>query len=289
MDDLGDFVAHLRSEGFDAREDLFNGQVGLIVGPRRLDVRRMPPNTTALFFPLWELNYVGNRTFVETRQFHEIFESRPSDWRVDRPYENQGDHERINLLHWNRSASLLGDRKLQEAIQEVLIRRFPTNAYQLNIDVIGGQAQTYATVRVTNFDAGIDESAKAIPENFLDSGGMLAAVADAAERIIEYLGRTDKIPTVPQSNATLGNLVLTLRPMTYFGKGPNLQRDHATQYEVQGLPPGERAWIANFGAPNRQNWRVLRATEQVQSDWTGDYRSAEEALASLQKKFTGTT
>jgi hypothetical protein len=288
MDDLGDFVAVLRIDGFDAREDLFNGQVGLIVGPRGLDTKRMPPNTAALFFPLWELNYTGNRMLVETRHFHDIFESRPSDWRVDRPYPNQVEQERINLRHWNRSASLLGDRNLQDTIQQALIRRFPANSYPLNIDVSGGQSQTYATVRLTNFDVGIDESEKAIPENFLDSGGMFSAVFDAVERLIGALEKSGRLHSIP-TRAQYANVNLSLKPIADVGDGPDVRNwKEAIQYEVQGLPPAERAWIANFGAPNRQNWRILRATEGVQSDWTGDYGSAEEALVSFQKQFTGT-
>src|ERR1039457_394008 len=108
MDDLGPFVAALRSEGFDARADLFNGQVGLIVGPNGLDPNRMPPDTAGLFFPLWELNYTPNRALVEARRFHDIFENRSPDWQLNRPYQHNAEHERLSLRHWNRSASLLG-------------------------------------------------------------------------------------------------------------------------------------------------------------------------------------
>jgi hypothetical protein len=286
MDDLGPFVAVLRSEGFDARNDLFNGQVGLIVGPKGLDSKRMPSDIVAFFFPLWELNYVPNRPLVEGRKFHDIFESRPSDWKFNHPYPNRKEHERINLRHWNRSASLLGDRKLEEAVQLELIRHFPPNDFPVNIDVIGGQTQTYMTVRVTNFDAGIDEVTKAMPEDFIVSGGKITAVLDAAEHIVEELQRTQRIPVVPQGQRTHANVPLTLRPLSYFGKGSELNRDQVTQYEVQGLPSGERALVANFGAPHRQNWKILRVTGEVQSDWTGDYGSVEEALRTVQKEFS---
>src|SRR5260370_6682399 len=118
MDDLGTFVTLLRTEGFDARTDLFNGQVGLIVGPNGLDHKRMPPQIVGLFFPLWELNYKGNRSLVEARKFHYIFYNRPTDWQHNRPYQNQIEHERINLPHWKRSASQLGNQRLQEVIQQ---------------------------------------------------------------------------------------------------------------------------------------------------------------------------
>lgn len=117
MDQLGALVARLRSEGFDARADLFNGQVGLIVGPNGLDPKRMPPETAGLFFPLWELNYNPNRALVDARRFHEVFESRPSGWKFNRPYQQSEEHERLNLRHWNRSAALLGDKAIEESIQ----------------------------------------------------------------------------------------------------------------------------------------------------------------------------
>ena len=79
---------------------------------------------------------------------------------------------------------------------------------------------------------------------------------------------------------------LSLRAIAYFGEGLDLTKNRQiTQYEVVGLPSGEQAWIANFGAPYRQNWKTLRATGEVQSDWTGDYPSAAEALAALQKEL----
>ena len=85
------FVQQLRSEGFDARGDIFEGQVGVIVGPKGMDEGRMPIEdmpfplspgpALALFFPLWELNKPANRRFVLERKVHEICEARPADWR----------------------------------------------------------------------------------------------------------------------------------------------------------------------------------------------------------------
>src|SRR5580704_8380933 len=124
--DLGAFVMRLRSEGFDARTDLFDEQVGLIVGPNGLDPRRMPPNTAGLFFPLWELNYTRNRVFVEDRKFHEICESLLPGWN-NRAYQPNVDQVRLDLRHWNRSAALLGD--LDETIQRELARRYPPNDF----------------------------------------------------------------------------------------------------------------------------------------------------------------
>jgi hypothetical protein len=76
----GHFVKQLKAEGFDARGDVFNGQVGVIVGPKGLDPKRLPPNEIGVFFPLWELNDPVNREFVTKRKFHDIVEHRRPGW-----------------------------------------------------------------------------------------------------------------------------------------------------------------------------------------------------------------
>jgi hypothetical protein len=287
MNDLGTLVAHLRREGFDARTDLFNGQVGLIVGPNGLDPKRMPPETAGLFFPLRELNSVPNRALVEARKFHEIFENRPPDWKFNRPYQRNVDQIRLDLHHWNRSAALLGDRTLEGDIQRVLVRRYPPNDFPVNIDVVGGQNQTYAMVQVTNFDAGIEEKAKAIPEDFIGAGGMRAAVLAAAEKLVTELQRTGRVAVVPDKPKVRLTAPLTIHAIAWVGDGPDAtERTQVTQYEVRGgLPPGEQAWIANFGAPYRHDWQLLRARHGVQTDWTGHFESAESALAALEEEF----
>jgi hypothetical protein len=59
----------------------------------------------------------------------------------------------------------------------------------------------------------------------------------------------------------------------------------SSSMKFKGYPPGEQAWIANFGGSNRPSWRILRAKNEIQSDWTGDYNSAEGALAVIQDEF----
>jgi hypothetical protein len=285
MDALEAFVAGLRSEGFDARADFFCGQVGLIVGPNGLDPKRLPPDTAGLFFPLWELNYNPNRALVEARKFHEIFESRHSGWKFDHPYQRNEDHERLNLRHWNRSASLLGNKKIEEAIQQELNWRFPPSEFPVNIDVVGGQSHTYAVVQITNFDAGIEENVKAIPEDFIGSGGMKAAVLGVTENAITDLQTKGRIPTASPSQKSHRGVPLSLRAIARAGDGSDIGNwTDVIQYEVQGLPFEERVWVANFGGPYRHDWRILRAKGGVQSDWTGHYESAEEALAVIQRE-----
>ena len=51
------------------------------------------------------------------------------------------------------------------------------------------------------------------------------------------------------------------------------------------VPPGYQALIANSGAPNRNDWKIMRIDDDAQEDWNGHYESAEAALAVLQKEF----
>jgi hypothetical protein len=97
------------------------------------------------------------------------------------------------MQRWYRSASLLG-RQLEEEIQTALVSRFPEDQFPVNIAVVGDQGNTYAVVQVNNFDAGIDERAKAIPEDFLGRGGTVAAVLTTAQRMLTELKDTGRLP-----------------------------------------------------------------------------------------------
>ena len=69
------------------------------------------------------------------------------------------------------------------------------------------------------------------------------------------------------------------RTGSVYGTGP------ISQHRVDGLLPGEEAWIANFGSSHHETWRILRTKDGVKGDWTGTYKSAENALAVLRKEF----
>jgi len=281
--DLAGLVTELRSEGLDARADLFNGQVGLIIGPKGLDPSRLPPETAGLFFPLWELNFTPNRPFVQARKFHEIFESRPNDWRFNQPYQRSADQVRLGLRHWNRSAALFG-RDQQQRLQSDLIRHFPPSDFPINIDVIGGQDQTFATVHITNTEAGIEEAAKAIPEDFVGAGGMRAAVLAVIQGIVSKLQQDGRLRANVRQENVENAAPLSLRATGRAGHGPDASKwDQIFQYEVIGLPTNEQAWIANFGGPYHHEWRILRSSKGVQADWNGNYVSAEAALLALKK------
>jgi hypothetical protein len=79
---------------------------------------------------------------------------------------------------------------------------------------------------------------------------------------------------------------LTLRPTGHVHRGPRISpTDPAFMYSVQAMPRGQEADIANFGGSNQAQWRILRRKYGVLGEWTGDYRTAEEALAALQKEL----
>jgi hypothetical protein len=72
-----------------------------------------------------------------------------------------------------------------------LDRRFPANRYPVNIDVMGQHYGCYATVRITNYNHGINVSEDAHPEDFeLDT---LAAVIDTTYHVIAELEQSGKL------------------------------------------------------------------------------------------------
>jgi hypothetical protein len=58
---LYEFAQQLRTEGFDARAEVLNDQVGLAVGPKGLDTNRLRPGEVELFLTLSEINDPANR------------------------------------------------------------------------------------------------------------------------------------------------------------------------------------------------------------------------------------
>jgi hypothetical protein len=62
-------------------------------------------------------------------------------------------------------------------------------------------------------------------------------------------------------------------------KGPIIQ------YRVGGLPPGERAFIANFKNAHEDSWRVFHTKRGIDAHWKGDYKTVDDALAALQNEY----
>ena len=76
----------------------------------------------------------------------------------------------------------------------------------------------------------------------------------------------------------------TLHEDAWLRDGPVFAAGQVAGYRVGGMPNGKTARIANFGAPNRNDWRIIRINaDNTQTDWTGHYESVEDALAELQK------
>jgi hypothetical protein len=78
----------------------------------------------------------------------------------------------------------------------------------------------------------------------------------------------------------------TLHEDAWFRDGPVYAGGQAIGYRVGGMPDGRTARIANFGAPNRYGWRIMRINaDNTQTDWSESYGSVEDALAELQRDF----
>ncbi len=78
---------------------------------------------------------------------------------------------------------------------------------------------------------------------------------------------------------------LTLHEDAWLRDGPIFASGQVTGYRVGGMADGRTARIANFGAPSRNDWRIMHInSDNTQSTWTGHYENVEEALAALQER-----
>jgi hypothetical protein len=76
----------------------------------------------------------------------------------------------------------------------------------------------------------------------------------------------------------------TLHEDAWDRGGPVYASGQAIGYRVGGMPDGKTARLANFGAPKRNDWQIMRINpDNTQSDWAGHYESVEEALVALQQ------
>lgn len=82
-----------------------------------------------------------------------------------------------------------------------------------------------------------------------------------------------------EAKEDLTTKMLTLRELSRSGSGHNMKNwTHVWKYEVQGLPTGELAEVAEMN----HCWKYLRISNGNQGKWTGNYDSPEAALAGLQ-------
>lgn len=78
----------------------------------------------------------------------------------------------------------------------------------------------------------------------------------------------------------------TLHEDAWLRDGPVFASGRVTGYRVGGMSNGETARIANFKAPNGNDWRIMRiSTNNTQTSWSGHYGSVDEALAALQQDY----
>lgn len=78
---------------------------------------------------------------------------------------------------------------------------------------------------------------------------------------------------------------LILREIGRSHDGPVLGTGLVVKYNVEPLEPGEKIVVADFGGPNWTSWRILRTKNDVSGKWTGNYTTAEDALAALQAEL----
>ncbi len=79
-------------------------------------------------------------------------------------------------------------------------------------------------------------------------------------------------------------LTFTLHEDAWVRKDSIFASGEVFGYRVGGMADGTTARIANFGAPNRNDWRIMRINaDNTQTDWTGHYGSVEDALTALQQ------
>ena len=81
-------------------------------------------------------------------------------------------------------------------------------------------------------------------------------------------------------------LAFMLHEDAWLGDGPVYASGQVIGYRVGGLPDGTTARLANVGAPNRQDWQIMRINgDNTPSVWTGHFESVEAALAALQQHY----
>ena len=79
---------------------------------------------------------------------------------------------------------------------------------------------------------------------------------------------------------TLGRVVSRSRSGPVFGAGPVMQ------YEIDGMPPGQKAFVANMEASQRPaRWQILYVREGITGEWMGNHKTAADALKALQKEL----
>src|SRR5260370_22552776 len=124
---------------------------------------------------------------------------------------------------------------------------------------------------------------KLIPE-------LLNSIKKNAERLLQSIDEAEKAAQTLAGEA----LKLSLRKLggerpllgtgNTYPTGNTYHTGDTYQYEVEGLPKGQEAFIANFGRGNQPHWKIMRTINGVQGTWTGKHETPTHALAALQRE-----
>ena len=73
---------------------------------------------------------------------------------------------------------------------------------------------------------------------------------------------------------------------TYLNSAP----EATYYYQVNGMPDGQKGFITRkSGSILDPRWELRREKDGVSSDWTGSYKTADDALAAIQKEVDAET
>ena len=79
---------------------------------------------------------------------------------------------------------------------------------------------------------------------------------------------------------------LTLKPIARSPMGVEYGTGSVMQYEVEGLPGGQKISIRNVRPAGQQPvWQIGAHFRGRETRWTGTFESADEALAQLQEQL----
>jgi len=138
----------------------------------------------------------------------------------------------------------------------------------VNIDAVGSQQNTYAVVQINNFELGINEIAKAIPEEFIGAGGTLAAVLTTAERVLTELLKTGRLKA--PSN------FLHLRTHGFQSQRCRGRRCHR-RYLCSGGQAGWNAYPPQIHARREENL-CEASSMRIRRDGVGSSRLCDECF-----------
>ena len=111
-------------------------------------------------------------------------------------------------LQWKRTASLLGNRAVEEALQDELIDRFPPHLFPLDIAIVGNATGGGAIVLLRQLGVGIDkEIVVEFPRSRFNKAILLAAVSDLISELGTLASSTSLRPqTVKRGCRAIGSI-----------------------------------------------------------------------------------